>query len=130
MKLTFLPTLFQPLIEKKIEIRSFDLKEEVYSMAIFSQHSKQTQVDFRKYNIETPNRKVPFALPSRIKAQLLCLAKSIGLDTGSADFIYTKEGAFIFLEINPVGKFAMTSSPCNYYLEKKVAAYLKKAITL
>lgn len=49
----------------------------------------------------------------------------ISLETGSIDLILTKDGLFIFLEVNPVGQFGMTSYPCNYYLEKLIAMELK-----
>jgi len=40
--------------------------------------------------------------------------------------IRARNGDFIFLEINPVGQFGMTSIPCNYFLEKKIAEHLIK----
>ncbi|MFM2393606.1 MAG: grasp-with-spasm system ATP-grasp peptide maturase [Bacteroidota bacterium] len=50
------------------------------------------------------------------------------LDSGSIDFVLTKEGDFGFLEINPVGQFGMVSFPCNFHLEKKIALFLKNLI--
>ena len=52
--------------------------------------------------------------------------KSLDLKTGSIDMILTPEGDYYFLEVNPVGQFSMTSSPCNYNLEKRIAEYLMK----
>ena len=42
--------------------------------------------------------------------------------------IQSDKNELVFLEINPVGQFGMVSSPCNYYLEKKVASKLKKLL--
>lgn len=50
--------------------------------------------------------------------------KTIGLDTGSLDFVYSSDKKFYFLEVNPVGQFGMVSRPCNYNLELKVAQFL------
>jgi D-alanine-D-alanine ligase-like ATP-grasp enzyme len=49
---------------------------------------------------------------------------NFNLNTGSIDIIKDNNGEYIFLEVNPVGQFGMTSIPCNFYLEKKIAEYL------
>jgi ATP-GRASP peptide maturase of grasp-with-spasm system len=118
------PSLLQEKIEKIFEVRSFYLDGRFYSMAIFSQVDKQTQVDFRKYNTETPNRTVPFNIPPEIEEKLTRLMKELNLETGSIDLIVTPEKEYVFLEVNPVGQFGMVSNPCNYHLEKTIAEYL------
>jgi ATP-GRASP peptide maturase of grasp-with-spasm system len=112
------PTLVQEKIDKLFEIRSFFLQGKFYSMAIFSQESEKTQLDFRNYNYENPNRTIPFKLPLKIERKLNSLFKKLNLNSGSIDMIYNNNGEYIFLEINPVGQFGMVSFPCNYYLEK------------
>jgi ATP-GRASP peptide maturase of grasp-with-spasm system len=118
------PSLLQKQVDKKYELRTFYLDGEFYSMAIFSQRDEQTQIDFRKYNIETPNRCVPFRLPKEIERKLKNLMDKLDLNSGSIDLIVDKNDDYIFLEVNPVGQFAMVSEPCNYFLEKKVAEFL------
>ena len=49
---------------------------------------------------------------------------SLNYNMGSLDVIKTKEGKYVFLEINPYGQFGMTSVPCNYYLDEKIAKFL------
>lgn len=117
---TFFPSLFQNNIKKEFEIRTFIHRNKIYSMAMFSQNDKQTSVDFRNYNIEKPNRYVPFILPSEIETKLLNLLEDLELNTGSIDLIYDGSN-YIFLEINPVGQFGMVSLNCNYHLEKMIA---------
>jgi ATP-GRASP peptide maturase of grasp-with-spasm system len=112
------PTLFQRKIEKLFELRIFFIKNQFYSMAIFSQQSKKTEVDFRNYNFENPNRSVPYALPKSIEIKLSLLFKELNLNCGSVDMIFSKNMDYVFLEINPVGQFGMVSIPCNYYLEE------------
>ena len=46
------------------------------------------------------------------------------LNSGSIDLILDKKNRFVFLEINPIGQFGMTSFPCNYSIEKEIAKYL------
>lgn len=121
---SFFPSLIQNKIEKEADIRSFYIKGKFYSMAIMSQNNHQTEIDFRKYDNQKPNRKVPFKLPEGLESKLDMLMKKIGLETGSIDLILTPTGEFYFLEVNPVGQFGMTSIPCNYNLEKLVATHL------
>lgn len=118
------PSLVTSLIEKSYEVRSFYLDGKFYSMAIFSQKNEQTKVDFRKYSIEKPNRTEPYQLPKEIETKLEAIYKKYNLNCGSADFIVDQEENYVFLEINPVGQFGMTSQPCNYDLEQKIANYL------
>lgn len=117
----FAPSLNQPLINKKYEIRSFFLKDRFYSMAIFSQADSQTELDFRKYNHIRPNRTIPYKLPEDVEYKLSCLADHFGLNSGSFDLIKTTENEYVFLEVNPGGQFGMVSYPCNYYLEEEIA---------
>ena len=123
-------SLFQQKISKEFEIRSFYLDGEFYSMAIFSQSNKKTEIDFRKYDFNKPNRTIPFQLPIEIQHKLKNLMQELNLNTGSIDLIYSSKKEFVFLEVNPVGQFGMTSYPCNYQIEKKVAEYLIKNDTI
>lgn len=118
------PIFLQEKIEKKIEIRAFYLNDAFYSMAIFSQSSSKTNVDFRKYDRVKPNRRVPFKLPVRIEENLKELMIKLDLNSGSVDLILTPNNDYYFLEVNPVGQFGMVSYPCNYFLEDKIANYL------
>lgn len=114
-------SLFQEYIVKKIELRIFFLNEEYFASAIFSQADPQTEVDFRNYNRESPNRVVPYLLPDVIVEKLKKINFELGLKTGSCDLIVTPKGEYVFLEVNPIGQFNQVSLPCNYYLEKKIA---------
>lgn len=120
----FSPSLFQSNIEKKYEVRTFFLGEDYYSMAILSQQSKQTKIDFRKYDSKIPNRKIPYDLPDELRELLKVLMRNLKLNTGSIDFIVDKNDDYFFLEVNPVGQFGMVSYPCNYNLEEKIALSL------
>ncbi|MDY0201421.1 MAG: grasp-with-spasm system ATP-grasp peptide maturase [Tenuifilaceae bacterium] len=122
---TFLPSMFQEYIDKKFEIRAFLLNNDFYCMAIFSQDEEAAKVDYRKNpHHETPLKCVPYKLPAKIEVQLSNLMSEVGLNTGSIDLILDKDGKYIFLEVNPVGQYAMTSVPCNYFIDKKIAQLL------
>ncbi len=122
----FFTSLFQELIEKRADIRVFYLDGKVFAMAIFSQADPRTSFDFRNYIHDKPNRAVPYRLPFSVIESIRFLMNSLSLATGSIDLIHSKKGEYIFLEVNPMGQFGMTSIPCNYQLEKKIAQYLIK----
>jgi ATP-GRASP peptide maturase of grasp-with-spasm system len=121
----FYYSLFQEKIEKEADIRVFYLNGVCYSMAIMSQNDPQTQIDFRKYNRNKKARSFPFKLPKDIEFKITKLMTLCKLESGSLDLVLTRNNNFVFLEINPVGQFSMTSVPCNYYVEKKIALFYK-----
>lgn len=118
------PSLVQDYIEKRFEIRAFYFNEKFYSMAIFSQENERTKIDFRNYDLEKPNRMVPFELPEDIIHKLKNFMNLIKLDSGSIDLIVDDKDEYVFLEVNPVGQFGFVSGMCNYNLEKIIAKYL------
>jgi ATP-GRASP peptide maturase of grasp-with-spasm system len=122
---TFYHSLFQEELPKRYELRIFFLEGRCYSMAIFSQLDEQTQTDFRQYNDARPNRTVPYQLPNIIEQQLGAFMEAMQLNNGSIDMIVTPDKAFYFIEVNPVGQFHMTSKPCRYFLEEKMAQFLQ-----
>lgn len=118
------PSLIQERINKQVEIRTFFLEGNFYSMAIFSQSNEQTKLDFRRYDYNRPSRQVRFELPIEIKQKTLELMRLLELNSGSIDFIVDTNEDIIFLEVNPIGQFGMISTPCNYFLEREIAKYL------
>lgn len=93
-------------------------------MAIFSQDEIEASIDFRNYNSSKPLKQVPYSLPKELEDKLNKLTQKMKLNTGSIDMIVDEFGNYTFLEINPIGQITMTSQPCNYYLEKKIAECL------
>lgn len=119
----FFISFFQEKIEKDFEVRTFYLEGKIWSTAIFSQNNQQTQLDFRKYDIELPNRNVRYLLPKNIEEMVCKLMKELDLNCGSIDFIKSKD-KFYFLEVNVVGQFLSLSDICNYSLDEEIANYL------
>jgi ATP-GRASP peptide maturase of grasp-with-spasm system len=115
------PSLFQSMIEKEYEIRTFYLFKKCYSIAIFSQNDEKTKVDFRDYNLEKPNRMSRYRLPSEIVFKIKTLMNNLDMNSGSIDLIRNKEGDYYFLEINPVGQFDFIEVNGNYNLSEIVA---------
>lgn len=115
---------FQEKIEKRYELRVFYLDKKTYSMAIFSQNNKKTEIDFRNYDRDKPNRVVPFKLPIDIERKLVLFMSKINLNCGSIDILVDNKLEYYFLEVNPVGQFGMVSYPCNYNIENIISNFL------
>ena len=93
-------------------------------MAIFSQNNVNTQVDYRNYDHEKPNRCVPYNLPNTIKRKIFKFMKYKKIDTGSIDIIFSTNNKYFFLENNPQGQFDWLTKNCNYNIEKEIAEIL------
>lgn len=120
----FFPSLIQKKVEKEFELRIFYIDSQFYPMAIFSQYDDSTKVDFRNYNLEKPNRWIPYVLPKDQVKKLDNFMFELGLNCGSIDMIKSQDGKFYFLEVNPTGQFGMVSNACNYDLHHVVASHL------
>lgn len=93
-------------------------------MAIFSQNNKKTDIDYRNYDKDRPNRCIPFNLPEEIKEKLIQFLNYTYYNTGSFDLIVSDENEYYFLEINPIGQFGGLSYKCQYKIEEKIAKFL------
>jgi glutathione synthase/RimK-type ligase-like ATP-grasp enzyme len=118
----------QKYIEKVFEIRVYFLMDKYYAMAIFSQNNTQTKLDYRNYDLDNPNRLVPFKLPKALEGKIKKMMKILKLESGSIDLIYSRDKKYFFLEVNPIGQFQWLSKHCNYYLEKQIASTLLKPL--
>lgn len=122
----FMTSLIQKEIKKLFEIRVFVFLKKIYAMAIFSQMNKESAVDYRVYNTENPYLDEPYAIPDSLKTKIFKLMKSLKLNTGSFDFIYTKDNEYYFLEVNPIGQFGYLGNVCGIDLNKVIAQEIIK----
>ena len=119
----FFISFFQEKVEKDFEIRSFYLNGKTSSIAIISQNDEQTKTDYRKYNIQKPNRNVRYNLPKEVEDKINLLMLSLDLNCGSLDFIKSGD-RFYFLEVNTIGQFLGLAEACNFSFDKEIADYL------
>lgn len=119
-------SVFQENIKKILELRIFFIGNQLYPSAIFSQNSKFTQQDYRNYDLDFPNRVLPYSLPKLISIKIINFINQIGLRVGSIDMILTHQNEYVFLEVNPQGQFLAISDYCNFNLGKELAKYITK----
>jgi ATP-GRASP peptide maturase of grasp-with-spasm system len=120
---SFFISLFQEEIQKELELRIFYLSGQCHAIAILSQNNQKTKVDYRNYDYVNPIREEYYQLPEKIIEKVRLFMTEMNLQTGSLDFILTKENEYIFLEVNPSGQYDIFNS-CNIYPDKLIAQHL------
>ncbi len=121
----FLPTpgIFQPYVEKHVELRVIAVGRHLFACAIHSQRSERACEDWRRYDLDnTPHE--PYELPADVAAKLRALMERLGLVYGAIDLIVTPEGDHVFLEINPNGQFDFVAHLAGLPIYEHLAALL------
>lgn len=119
------PSLFQEYIEKDYELRVTVIGEEVIGIAIHSQSSEISKVDFRRYDFKNVKYE-HVKLPDEVENLCRYMLKHYDLKFGAFDFIYNKEGRYVFLELNPNGQWLWLEQLSGYNISKVLASYLGK----
>ena len=117
------PCLFQEYIDKEFEIRIIATENHSTGIAIYSQKSETSKIDFRRYDFEN----VPYKhikLPDNVKKFCSAILQNYGLHFGVLDFICSKKGDYVFLELNPNGQWLWLEHKSGYNLTKEVAENL------
>ncbi|MFZ0184672.1 MAG: hypothetical protein WAL88_07555 [Nitrosotalea sp.] len=122
--LKYAPCMFQEYIPKKTEFRITVVGETIRTAEIHSQKSKKTMHDWRHYDDFTKTPYVEVDLPDDISHKLLKLTKKMNLEFGAADLIRTPDDDFIFLEINPNGRWWWIQELTGMNIAKDIANHL------
>ena len=114
---------FQQFVKKKRDIRVTIVGKQSFAIAIESQRSPLTAIDWRRYDLpRTPHSII--TLDTAIHAKCVKFLDHFGLSYGAFDFAEDDAGEFWFLELNPNGLWAwlelLTGSP----ISGAVAEYL------
>lgn len=107
----FAPSLFQPYIQKKLEIRAIVVGEQVFSVELHSQDVPDAKYDWRRADA-SEIKHLPHCLPDAVNEKCISLVKSLGLVFGAIDLILTPNNKYIFLELNPNGQWAWIQQMC------------------
>ena len=99
------PMIFQEPIEKKLELRIVVVGYEVFAAAIDPTTWTGTQdgsVDWRQAH-DYDYERTTYELPAPIRARILALTDTLGVNFAAIDMIVTPAGEHVFLEANPNG---------------------------
>lgn len=116
-----LPSIFQKYIEKEIEIRITVVDNNVFSAYVDSQSSIEASIDWRKKR----NKFYKFILPEDIKVKCIQLVKNLNLSFGAIDMIKSKDGKYVFLEINPNGQWGWIEMDTELPISNSIIQFLK-----
>lgn len=117
------PVLFQPYVQKQLEVRVTVVGERLFACSIGSQSSARAAVDFRRYDFEsTPH--AAHTLPHAIAARCLALTHELGLRYSAIDLILTPDGEYVFLELNPNGQYLWIEDLTQMPISEAIAELL------
>ncbi len=122
--LRYAPCMFQEYVPKITEFRVTIVGNTVHVAEIYSQMSDKTKDDWRQYD---DFEKTPYKesiLPTDISERLIKLMKLMNLEFGAVDLIKTPADEFVFLEINPNGRWWWIQELTGMNIAKSIASYL------
>src|SRR5207244_3359434 len=100
----FMPVIFQADVPKRVEVRVTVVGEQLFAVEIDSQRTNRTRHDWRRFDANrTPYRR--HNLPPAVQQACLRMVERLELRTGSLDLILTPDGRYVFLELNPGGRY-------------------------
>lgn len=97
------PVCLQEYTEKAFELRVTVVGQQVFGCRIDSQVTEQTQVDWRRYDNETPHS--TYVVDGQLRGQMIAMMQHYGIRLASFDLVVTPDGRTIFLEMNPATQF-------------------------
>lgn len=118
--LSYCPMIFQEYIDKMYELRIIYVEGIFFAGKI--QHT-EVQVDWRiAQGIESVWER--YQLPNEITNKLRRMMQCLHLPFGAIDMIRNKEGAYVFLEVNPQGEWGMLQRELGYQIGETLAEKL------
>ncbi|NLU63732.1 ATP-dependent carboxylate-amine ligase [Rhodococcus sp. HNM0563] len=100
----FCPVITQAYVPKLVELRVTVVGDRAFAVEIDSQRSNHARGDWRKYD-STQGLYAVHSLPDEIAERCVRLVTEFDLNYGALDLIFTPDGRYVFLEINPGGQW-------------------------
>lgn len=117
------PVIVQAYTDKALEVRVTVIGNSVFAAGIYSQATRRTRVDWRRYDRTNTPHDV-HQLPSDVADRCLALIRRMGLSYGAIDLILTPDGDYVFLEVNPNGQYKWIEDLTGLPLTKRLAQLL------
>ena len=117
------PSIYQALVQKRLDIRVTCVGRQLFAAAIHSQTDSAAVIDWRKTaNPDLPHSSI--TLPSTLAEQLQRLMQRLGLQFGCIDLVLTPSNEYVFLEINPNGQWLWLDDQLDLGISEAVAEWL------
>ena len=117
------PILVQNQIDLDYDIRVTVIGKQIFACAIDTKEKLNTKI-LTTYNIKSHKHKI-IHLPKEIEQKCFKLMKLLNLNFGAIDLALTKDGQYVFFEINPNGQYLWIEEVTDLPLSKAVADLLK-----
>ncbi len=121
--LVLAPVIFQEKVVKSSDIRVTVVGNDVFAAEILSQGRESSKVDWRATDDPDLEHR-PHILPSSLARQCLSLVSGLGLAFGALDFALTRDGTYVFFEINPNGEWLWLEGQLGQPISDRIAAWL------
>ena len=99
------PVIFQQQIPKATDIRVTVVGNQVFAVAIHSQETEETKIDWRRGSNPRLRHEV-ISLPNDVIEKCVGIVQMQSLRFGAIDLVQDPDGNFWFLECNPNGQWA------------------------
>lgn len=120
------PQIFQPLLEKRSELRVIAVDGKLFTGAIDTQSVPHARLDWRRATSADSAQWTRAQLPAKAAAATLKLMRVLGLVYGAFDFIVPKVGAPWFLEVNPAGEWGFLERDLGFPIAAAISTALVK----
>jgi len=130
-RMRFCPMFFQKHVEKKYDVRSIVVGDQVFSVAIHSQDIPESMTDFRTAGILGKMDELKHEiinLGDSVNRKLVEYTKSFGLTFGAIDLIVTPDDNLVFLEDNPNGQWGWLELRTGIKIAEAIANHLVKSM--
>jgi hypothetical protein len=119
----FAPIAIQARVDKRCELRLTIVGERIFAAEIHSQGSRRTRVDWRRHE-RSRDAIRRHALPESIAKAARSLLAAQGLCYGAIDMVLTPEGRYVFLELNPIGRYGWIERATQLPISEAIAELL------
>lgn len=99
------PGIYQPLLDKAYELRVTVMGGTVIAARLHSQREGEYLTDWRANDFDERMGCERYALPDPVQARCLQVMARLGLVFGCIDIVVTRDGRYVFLEVNEMGQF-------------------------
>lgn len=117
------PITAQAYVDKRLELRVTVVGDAIFAAEIHSQETRRTRVDWRHYDDRHTMHRV-HSLPDTIAASIRELTRSLGLAFAAIDFVFTPDGRYVFLEVNPSGQYQWIEDATGLPISDQLAKLL------
>lgn len=122
----FCPTLLQEVIDKAAEFRVTIIGDRVFCAGLESTRNEATAVDSRLW-ADTELTYYRAELDAGVAQRLAHMLKTVGLVYGAVDLILTPRNEWVFLEINPSGRWGFAEMSTGHAITEALIDELSGA---